>query len=105
SNSVLTSSFSLSERPLSEFGGTRSSCTSTMIRSFFRGSNVIRLCDDNPNAIRSLLAPSAQSLHAGALLVKGWTLLNQVPYNDQSYFAAHDRSCTGALQCLQQQFV
>src|SRR4029079_17798585 len=105
SNSVFTSSFSLSERPLSEFGGTRSSCTSTMMRSFFRGSNVIRLCDDNPNAARSLLAPSGQSLHGGVLLVQGEILSNRVLYNDHSYFAERDQSCTGGLRCLQQQFV
>src|SRR5690242_13950778 len=99
------SSFSFSERPSNESGGTRSSWTSTMMRSLRRGSKVIRLCDDNLNGARSLLAQSTLSLHDGAFRERGLRRVISILYNDRSCFPARDRSCTDARRCLQQRSV
>src|ERR1051326_5994211 len=76
-----------------------------MMRSLRRGSKVIRLCDDNLNGARSLLAQSTLSLHDDAFRGRGLLRVIAILCNDRSCFLTRDRSCTDARPCLPQRSV
>src|SRR6266487_6589178 len=74
-----------------------------MFAAFFSPLYVIRLCDDTPNATRSLLVPSIRSLGDVAPLALVSPRVTSALCNDRSYFAARGQWCTGGPPFPQRQ--